>query len=209
VDIYETEEQQLDALKKWWQDNGKAALYGLMAGLIIIFGWNYWRGHSQNQNAEASALYDQLLKADGEQQNDAAEKLAERLQKNYSSTIYADLSGLVAAKVKVRKNDLPSAQAVLEQVAAHANPEITNLANIRRVRIMMAQKQFEPALELINAIDPAETGEFSSLYDELVGDLYVALDRLEQARSSYQKAQNGGSKSPLLQFKLDDLAAPG
>jgi predicted negative regulator of RcsB-dependent stress response len=38
--------------------------------------------------------------------------------------------------------------------------------------------------------------------------LYVALDRLDQARSSYQKALENGYKSPLLQIKIDDLSAP-
>lgn len=208
MDIYETEEQKLEALKKWWHDNGKAAVYGLIAGFIIIFGWNYWRDREKSQNAEASALYEQLLKAQAEQQNDSAEKLAERLQKHYPSTIYADLAGLAEAGVRVNKNDLPGARAVLEKTAAHANAEIANLANIRRVRVMMAQKQFEQALELINSIDPAETGGFSPLYDELVGDLYVQLDRLDEARGSYQKARESGSKSPLLQLKLDDLTPP-
>ena len=63
-------------------------------------------------------------------------------------------------------------------------------------------------LELINNVDPATSASFSGNYDELVGDLYVALDRLDQARSSYQKALESGYKSPLLQIKIDDLTAP-
>jgi predicted negative regulator of RcsB-dependent stress response len=41
-----------------------------------------------------------------------------------------------------------------------------------------------------------------------VGDLYVALDRTDEARSSYEKAKRNGLQSPLLQFKIDDLTAP-
>ena len=41
-----------------------------------------------------------------------------------------------------------------------------------------------------------------------MGDLYVALDRLDQARSSYQKAIESGYRSPLLQIKIDDLTTP-
>ena len=36
----------------------------------------------------------------------------------------------------------------------------------------------------------------------------MALDRLDQARSSYQKALESGYRSALLQIKLDDLTAP-
>jgi len=32
-------------------------------------------------------------------------------------------------------------------------------------------------LQLINDVDPATSSSFSGNYDELVGDLYVALDR--------------------------------
>jgi predicted negative regulator of RcsB-dependent stress response len=49
---------------------------------------------------------------------------------------------------------------------------------------------------------------FSNHYDELVGDLYVALDRVDQARTSYQNALRNGHQSPLLQMKIDDLTAP-
>jgi predicted negative regulator of RcsB-dependent stress response len=73
---------------------------------------------------------------------------------------------------------------------------------------MLASGEYEKGLELINEIDPATSSSFSGNYDELVGDLYVALDRLDQARSSYQKALENGYKSPLLQIKIDDLTAP-
>jgi predicted negative regulator of RcsB-dependent stress response len=36
----------------------------------------------------------------------------------------------------------------------------------------------------------------------------VALDRLDEARTSYQKALKNGYQSPLLQLKIDDLTAP-
>ena len=73
---------------------------------------------------------------------------------------------------------------------------------------MLAHKEYEQGLELINKIDPASSASYSSNYDELVGDLYVALNRLDQARTSYQTALRNGSKSPLLQLKIDDLTAP-
>ncbi|WP_256360574.1 tetratricopeptide repeat protein [Methylomonas koyamae] len=40
------------------------------------------------------------------------------------------------------------------------------------------------------------------------GDLYVALDRIDEARSAYQSAIRTGQATPLTQFKLDDVAAP-
>jgi len=208
VEIYDTEEEQLDALKRWWRENGQSAIIGLILGLSIILGWNYWQDYKKDQASQASALYDQLLKAVAADQNDSADKLAERLQEQFGSTDYAAYSGLLQAKIKVQKGDLAAARPILEKVTASSNQEISNLAKIRLVRLMMAQGQFEQGLQLINDIDPAKTASFSGNYDELVGDLYVALDRLDQARTSYQKALENGYSSPLLQLKIDDLTTP-
>ena len=208
MEIYDTEEEQLEALKRWWKENGQSAIIGLIVGIAIILGWNYWNEHKSDQANQASALYDQLLKAVAADQKDSAEKLAERLQEQFKSTEYAAYSSLLQAKIKLEKGDMPAAKTILEKLAGVPNEEISNIAKIRLVRLMMAKGEFEPALQLINDIDPAKISNFSGNYDELVGDLYVALDRLDQARSSYQKAIENGYKSPLLQLKIDDLTAP-
>lgn len=208
MEIYDTEEESLEALKRWWKENGQSAIVGLIAGIAIILGWNYWKDHKSEQANQASALYDQLLKAAAADQKDSAEKLAERIQEQFSSTDYAAYSGLLLAKIKVQKGDLAAAKPILEKIAASSNQEISNLAKIRLVRLMMSNGEFEQGLQLINDIDPAKISNFSGNYDELVGDLYVALDRLDQARTSYQKALDNGYKSPLLQMKIDDLTAP-
>jgi len=208
VEIYDTEEESLEALKRWWKENGQSAIVGLIAGIAIILGWNYWKDHKSEQANQASALYDQLLKATAADQKDSAEKLAQRIQEQFGSTEYAAYSGLLLAKIKVEKGELDAAKPVLEKIAASSNQEVSNLAKIRLVRLMMAKGEFEQGLQLINDIDPAKISNFSGNYDELVGDLYVALDRLDQARTSYQKALENGYKSPLLQMKIDDLTAP-
>ena len=208
MEIYETEEEQLDAVKRWWKENGQSTIIGLVLGIAIILGWNYWQGHKKAQTEQASALYSQLIQAMGADKKDSAEKLAERIQKLYPKTEYAAYSGLLLAKLKVQQSDVAKAQTILKGIAAGSNKELSNIAKIRLVRLMLASGEYEQGLQLINDVDPATSSSFSGNYDELVGDLYVALDRLDQARSSYQKALENGYKSPLLQFKIDDLTSP-
>ncbi|WP_262963773.1 YfgM family protein [Methylobacter psychrophilus] len=208
MEIYDTEEEQLDAVKRWWKENGLSTIVGLVIGVIVILGWNYWQSHKKVESGEASAIYSQLIQAIAADKKDSAEKLAERIQEQYPKTEYAAYSALLLAKVKVDQGDLAKAQATLKQIAAGSDKELANVAKIRLVRLMLASGQFEQGLQLINDVDPATSSSFSGNYDELVGDLYVALDRLDQARSSYQKALESGYKSPLLQFKIDDLTAP-
>ena len=208
MEIYETEEEQLDALKRWWKENGQSTIIGLVLGVAIILGWNYWQDHKKAQTEQASALYSQLIQAIGADKKDSAEKLAERIQEQYPKTEYAAYSGLLLAKLKVQQGDAAKAKAILKDIAAGTNKELSNIAKIRQVRLMLASGEYEQGLQLINEVDPATSSSFSGNYDELVGDLYVALDRLDQARSSYQKAVENGYKSPLLQFKIDDLTTP-
>ena len=208
MEIYETEEEQLDAVKRWWKENGQSTIIGLVLGVAIILGWNYWQDHKKAQTEQASALYGQLIVAVGADKKDSAEKLAERIQSEYPKTEYAAYSSLLLAKLKVQQADLPKAQALLKGIAAGTDKELSNVAKIRLVRLMLASGEYEQGLQLINDVDPATSSSFSGNYDELVGDLYVALDRLDQARTAYQKALENGYKSPLLQFKIDDLTSP-
>lgn len=207
MEIYETEEQRLEALKRWWRENGQSIIIGLIFGIAVILGWNFWQGHKKSQAEQASALYSQLIQAIKEDKKDSAEKMAERIKEQYPKTQYAAYSGLMLAKLKVQLGDVAKAQAILKEIAAGKNMELSNIAKIRQVRLMLASGEYEQGLKLINDVDPATSGGFSGNYDELVGDLYVALDRLDLARSSYQKALESGYKSPLLQFKIDDLTA--
>lgn len=207
MEIYDTEEEQLDALKRWWKENSKSTLVGLGLGITIILGWNYWQEYKKGQAEQASALYDQLLKASEADKKDSAEKLAQRIQEQFSSTEYAAYTGLLQAKIKVQQGDVAAARKILEKVGSGSNKELSNVAKIRLVRLMMANKEYEQALQIINEVDPATSVSFSGNYDELVGDLYVALDRLDQARTSYQNALRNGYQSQFLQLKIDDLTA--
>jgi len=207
VEIYDTEEEQLEAVKRWWKENGQATIIGLVMGIALILGWNYWQEHKKAQAVQASSLYSELLQATASNNLESAEKIAERIQQQHPKTEYAAYSGLLLAKIKVQQGDLAKAETILASIASGSNKELSNIANIRHVRLMMANGQYEQGLQLINSIDPANSASYSGNYDELVGDLYVALDRLDLARSSYQKALESGYRSPLLQLKIDDLTA--
>lgn len=207
MEIYDTEEEQVEALKRWWKENGTSTIVGLVVGIAIILGWNYWRDHKKEQAAQASVIYDQLLKAVDDNQKDSIDKLAGRIQEQFGATEYAAYSGLVQAKLKADQGDFAAAKEILKNVAAKSNKELSNIAKIRLVRLMLATGEYEQGLQLINDVDAEAGSSFSGNYDELVGDLYVALDRLDEARTSYQNALRNGHQSPLLQFKIDDLTA--
>lgn len=208
MEIYDSEEEQVAALKAWWKENKNSVIIGAVLGVVLILGWNYWQEHKLKQESQASALYSQLLDFVSKDQKDSAEKISEQIVKQYGSTAYANYATLMQAKLKVAAGDLPAAKQILAAQMKKGDKALQNVARIELVRLMLATKEYEKGLQLIAEVDPASTKSFSASYEELTGDLYVALDRLGEARTAYQNALREGASSPLLQFKLDDITAP-
>ena len=37
-----TEEEQLEAIKRWWKENGTSLIAGVAIAAAGVFGWNAW-----------------------------------------------------------------------------------------------------------------------------------------------------------------------
>ena len=208
MEIYDTEEEQVAAIKRWWKENGASTIIGIVVGVIIIGGWNFWQTYTQDKANQASALYEELLASDSNEKIESVEKITERITEQYGSTAYATYAALLLAKTKVQQGEVESAKSILEkQMKIADSAELRNVARIRLVKLMLATDENEKGLQTIAEVDQSSSQGFSASYDELTGDLYLALGRLGEARTAYQSALRAGSNSPLLQFKLDDITA--
>lgn len=208
MEIYNSEEEQIAAVKRWWKENGTSALAGVAIGIAGIVGWNLWQNHRHERAAEASALYEQLLAATDQKQTESAQKISERLVAEFGGTAYAGYARLFQAKLRANAGDIAGAKAILQTLVDNSTDELQHLARIRLLQLMLASGEYEQGLKLVGAVDPASAQGFAGSYDELTGDLYVALGRLDEARTAYKDAQRQGQASPLLQFKIDDITAP-
>ena len=208
LDLDTTEEERLEAAQKWWKEHGNSVITGIILGLVFVLGWQKWQEYKLEQAGIASGIYAKLLKAVEAKNTTDIDKLATQIQTEFPKSDYAQFSALYQAQIKVQKSDLAGAKEILTKISTSSNKELSNVAKIRLARVMLANKEYEQGLKLVNDVDPASSAAFSNNYDELVGDLYVALGRLDQARTSYQNAVRNGANSPLLQMKIDDLTAP-
>ena len=205
MEIYDTEEEQVAALKRWWKENGTSMIATVIVSFAILAGWNLWKNHKAGQASQASAMYEQLLAS---KNAESAVEISKQIMQRYSSTAYATYSALILAKTKVDQGDLEEAKTILGKQMSVANSvEFKNLARVRLIKLLLATDENEKGLQLIAEADQTSIDGFSATYDELKGDLYVALDRLGEARTAYQGAVREGSRSPLLQMKLDDITA--
>lgn len=205
MEIYETEEEQVEALKRWWKANGASVISGIVLAVVIIISWKYWENYQADLTIEASNLYGELLSAQKEGKTESALKIADRLVQQYETTPYAEFSVLFQAKIKVDNNDYDAAKVFLKKLVASAAGEINHIARIRLIRLFLATEDYDTGLQLIAEVNPTQAESFEGIYQELTGDLYVALDRRGEARTAYQNAVRKGRNTPLMQLKINDL----
>ncbi len=206
MEIYETEEEQVAALKDWWKANGTSVVSGVVGAVVIVGGWNFWQSYQADKMNQASMAYEQLLVASTAGKTESVDAIATKLTANYGSTAYSAYALLFQAKAKVEAQDLNAAKEILQQAINTASDnEIKHVARTRLIRVLLANNEFEQGLQAIADVDQSALSGFAGVYNELKGDLYVAMTQVGEARTAYQAALKAGQGSPLLQFKLDDL----
>ena len=63
MDVYGTEEEKIEAIKKWWNQNGKSIIAGIVIGITAIYGWRGYINYNISQEKVASIIYEKLLNA--------------------------------------------------------------------------------------------------------------------------------------------------
>jgi len=202
---YETEEQQLQAIKNWWKKHGNAVSWVVILVLGSAAGGRYWISHKQLLAESASTEFTQLRNELQAGSYEAIDKRVKYIQESFTDSPYAVQAALLKARSDVNQNKLPDAEAALQWVLDHDTlPEIKAVARLRLARVLAAEGQQERALGVLNQGDP---GTLRAGYEEARGDIYRDMGRTEDARLAYQKAllatPEGGRR--ILQMKVDDL----
>lgn len=217
--LHAAEEETIETLKKWWQDNGKQ----LVVLVVVVFagytGWLLWQNARLDTAEAASDLYEEILlltetePGTSVSDTDSTRILAAaaELQNDYGNTIYAMFGALFAAQQHVMQGDLDAAEASLQWILDHeqggflqkADSGVLLTANLRLGRVLLAKGELDRALALVNDIDPKT---FEAAFAELRGDIYIAMDRETDAREAYEAAQQAGSNSDALRMKLAELS---
>lgn len=206
---YTSEQEQVEAIKKWWKENGKLVIIGLVVGLGVIFGGKSWLEHKNTLAESASMEYEQLLEDLRQKNSPAVSERGEHIIAAFPKTPYASLAALALAKTKQEEVDYESARAKLQWVVDHARePEMVHTARIRLAKVMIAQGEPAQAITLLNAVATFPEN-FIATYEEIKGDAYIATGESVKAAKAYKKALDTtipGTSSQQLQMKLDDIA---
>lgn len=207
MDVYKTEEEQIEAIKKWWAENGKAVAFGVAVGLIAVFGWRGWQSHIVKQTGAASGLYQQLMVSIREGKDDEGRTRAEKVVNEYGDTTYAVLARMMLAKYAVADKDLDKAADYLRAAMKKSGQESLQLEiRLRLAEVLKEKQDYDQALKLL---DIQQRGAFDDRYEELKGDIFVAKGDTTRAVDAYReamiKARAASRDVSLLEMKMDDL----
>jgi len=216
VDQYRTEEEQVEALGRWWRENGRSTVAAVVIALAAGFGWQAWQSNEARESAQASDLYQALLRAIDKQEPSATTEegveLAGQLKREFGSSSYAQFAALHLAAMAVNDGKLADAETELRWVLAKApaGSDIARVARQRLARVLSAAGDTEQALKVLAEAEP---GPYAASYAVAEGDVLLAAGRRDEARSAYQRALDdagadgqGGINLPMLQQKLQSLS---
>ena len=200
IQIDNTEEEQVEQIKKWWNNNGKQIIAGAVIGLGGIFGWNTYTDYKDNQSINARSLY---LNYASDSSNLGA---YDKLTTDFSSSTYSDQAILLMAKYLFDAGSYTQALAVIKPIINNSSSVIANTASLRAASIHLQLGEHDQALSILD--EQSEDG-FSGLAYNLMGDIYLDLGNIIEAQKYYRLAINNVAENSnltqLIQIKLDDL----
>ncbi len=212
-----TEEEHVEAIKNWFAKNGTSLVAGIVLALGSVFGYQAWEKSVRDQGEKASGMYENLTAAVSvgpfetlsDESRSTAVFIANQLKAEYPDSTYAHFAAMQLAKLEVEAGALDSAATELQWVLDQkVDDSLAVLVRLRLAQVKLGQGEYEAALALL---DQSNIDGYASAYAELRGDVYYAMDRLDDARQAYQAAVallKEGTTKPMLSMKLEDLVLP-
>jgi predicted negative regulator of RcsB-dependent stress response len=206
------EQEQLDQFKAFWQKY-RNLITGVATAALFVYaaysGYQWWR---TSQAASASQLYETMVTAINKGDKDQTLRAAEDLQQQFSSTPYAAMSSLVAAKIASDAGDSAKAMDYLRWAAKNSSDQgYLALAKLRLASQLIEQGTEKDFAEADAILKEKPVAGFEALWLERRGDWYLAQKNTVDARKSYEAAWiqlNQAKEFPeearrLLKVKLD------
>jgi len=208
MEAFETEEQQVEAIKKWWRDNYKLVILLAVVGVGSILGTQYYQENKIIMGEAASDNFNAVLDASEKKQSEIISDRTSLLQKDFQSSPYASQATLLWAKNLAESGKNEEAIDKLLWVEKNSNDKaLQEIALIQRAKLMASSKQLEQALQLLQTVTEDET--FTAIKLETKGDILVVQGKLSEARKAYDEAIGKylllGTNVDIVQIKRNDL----
>ncbi|MCW2486171.1 YfgM family protein [Candidatus Symbiopectobacterium sp. NZEC127] len=204
MEVYTTENEQVDALRRFLIENGKALVVGIVLGIGALVGWRYWQNHQSEGAMSSSLAYQQaseaLAKGDAPGVS-AAEKFAVENKNSYGV-----LSSLQLARYHADKGEFAQAETQLRTALTQTKDvDLQALTALRLARVQVQQGKADDALKTLDTIKQAG---WAAMVADVRGDALVSKGDNAAARAAYDKgvaANPPQALQALLRMKLNNL----
>ena len=197
------DEADLEALKRWWDENGKGLVAAVVVAVLGTVGWQQYQGFTASKAEAASDLYATMLAIQLED-GDAAQftALAEELKAEHSGSTYARFAAMLEARRAVDEGDLEGAEAALRWAltAGDTRSDIGQLIQLRLARVLADQGKETEALAILGQGSAA----FPVAYAQAQGDIHLAAGRPEQALAAYRQGRDLATELGQYSVVLDN-----
>ncbi len=202
------EQEQVEALKGWWRENGRWVIAAVATALFVSLTWNGWRWWQSAQSQEAARHYAAVVQASAAKQWDEAKQAWQRLTAvPWVGKRQAPYAALTVAYAAARAGSWPVAEQLLTAALPLAEGEAAALVRQQAALVRLTQNDPQGALTLL---DPPAPASFAPLIAEVRADAYAARGDGDAAKRAYSEAL-ASAQDPMwrsiLEAKRDQLRA--
>ena len=197
------DEADLEALKRWWDENGRGIVAAVVVAVLGTVGWQQYQGFSVSKTEAASDLYATMLSIQAEGgDTDTLVALSSQLKEEYGGSNYARFGAMLEARVAVEVNDLDAAESALRWAlaAGDTRSDIGQLIQLRLARVIAAQGHETEALAILSQGSEA----YPVAYAQAQGDIHLAAGRADEALAAYRQGRDLATELGQYSVVLDN-----
>jgi len=205
VEVYSNENEQVDALRRFFANNGKALAVGVVIGIAALGGWRYWSSHQQDSAKTVSAEYQKVISAMQAGKPETLEAVNTFASEN--SNTYGALAALDLAKQYVDSNQLDKAATLLQNgLKDTKDANLQAVINLRLARIQLQQNQADAALK---TLDGVKGDGWTAIVADIRGEALLSKGDKQGARDAWSKGVESDASPALkqmMQMKMNNLS---
>lgn len=205
MEVYSNENEQTDALRNFFANNGKALAIGVVIGIAALGGWRYWSSHQDDTAKTVSAQYQQLTSAMQAGKPDTLEAVDRFASEN--SNTYGALAAMDLAKQYVDAGQLDKAATLLQNgLKDTKDANLQAVINLRLARIQLQQNQADAALK---TLDGVKGDGWTAIVADIRGEALLTKGDKQGARDAWSKGVESDASPALkqmMQMKMNNLS---
>jgi len=187
---YLKDDEHVEALKRWWDENGKSTMAAIVLAVAGTVGWQQYQGWSVEQAEQASDLWAAMetqLTVETGRDVAAARDVGETLKADYQGSIYARFAALQLAALDVKVGDLEGAESELRWALGKegSTSELGQLIQLRLARVLADRGEESAALAILDV----GSGAYPVAYATARGDIHLSAGRDQEALDAYLEAR--------------------